>query len=136
MEKDSVPYELRDLKVLEKTLLSKRILFKKLVIMHGKGEFSKIKGTICNALFESADICNVLRRPANSKGLIAVKIKWDLKYRGYVYFESVRPFVIYQALDYLRSHNKFYKQISISNALLSNELLRFSEMDSVEKEIL
>ena len=42
MEKDSVPYELRDLKFLEKTLLSKRILFKKLVIMHGN--FQKLKG--------------------------------------------------------------------------------------------
>ena len=40
--------------------------------MHGKGEFSKIKGSICNVPMESADICNVLPRPADYNGLITV----------------------------------------------------------------
>ena len=40
---DLIPDELKDLKKLEKVLISKRILFKKIAIMHGKGEFSKIK---------------------------------------------------------------------------------------------
>ena len=62
--------------------------------MLGKDEFSKIKWTICKVPFESADICIILRMPADSKGLIAVKLKRDLKYRSYVYFESVRSFVL------------------------------------------
>ena len=50
--------------------------------MHGKGEFAKIKGSIRNILIETANICNNLPIPADSNGLIVVKLKGDLKYRG------------------------------------------------------
>lgn len=33
---------------LEKILISKKILFKKVAIMHGKGELTKLKGNISN----------------------------------------------------------------------------------------
>ena len=69
---------------------------------------------MCTMSIEAVNICNILSRPADSNGLIVVKSKRDLKYRGCVYFESVRPNVIYQALNYLKTHNKFYKDISIS----------------------
>ena len=62
--------------------------------MHGKGEFSKIKGSICNVPIETADVCNILPRPAVANGLILVKLKRDLKYRGHVYFEPVRPHIV------------------------------------------
>ena len=39
-----------EFKKLEQILISKRILFWKIVTMHGKGEFFKIKGIICNIL--------------------------------------------------------------------------------------
>ena len=42
MEVDPIPNKLNDLKKLEKVLISKRILFKKIAILHGKGEFAKI----------------------------------------------------------------------------------------------
>ena len=58
-----------------------RIIFQKLAIMHGKGEFAKIKGSICNILIETANIFNNLPIPADSNGLIVVKLKRDLKYR-------------------------------------------------------
>ena len=45
-----------DLQNLEKILISKRIIFKKISIMHGKGEFSKVKGNICNIPIEAANI--------------------------------------------------------------------------------
>ena len=48
--------ELKDFKKIEKVLISARILFKKIAIMHGKGEFSKIKGTICNVPKETVKI--------------------------------------------------------------------------------
>ena len=59
--------------------------------MHVKRECAKIKGCICNILIEAANICNILQRPADSNRLILVKLKRDLKYRGYVYFDPVRP---------------------------------------------
>ena len=41
--------------------------------MYGKGEFAKMKGSICNIPIEIANICNILPRPADSNGLIVVK---------------------------------------------------------------
>ena len=38
--------ELKDFKKIEKILIFKRIIFKKIAIMHRKGEFAKIKGSI------------------------------------------------------------------------------------------
>ena len=97
---DPIPNELKGLKKLEKVLISKRILFKKIAIMHGKGEFSKIKRSICNIPIEAVNICNILPRPAVSNGLIVVRMKRGLKYRGHVYFELVCP---HQGLNYLKS---------------------------------
>ena len=73
-------------------------MFKKIAKMHGKGEFSNIKGRICNIPIEPANICNILPRAVVSNGLVNVKLKQDLKYSGHVYSESVRPHIIYQAL--------------------------------------
>ena len=43
MSLNSIPIKLKDLEIFEKILISKRIIFKKIAIRHGKGEFSKIK---------------------------------------------------------------------------------------------
>ena len=82
--------------------------------MHGKGGFAKIKGNICNIPVETDTVCNVLPRPVNNNGPVLVKLKHHLRYRGYVYFEPVRPSATYEALNYLKRKNKFYKDISIS----------------------
>ena len=58
--------------------------------MGGKGEFAKIKGSICNIPIETANISNILSRPIDSNRLMLVKLKRDLKYSGYVYFKPVR----------------------------------------------
>ena len=97
--------------------------------MHGKGNFSKIKGTICNIPIEKANVCNILPRPTDSNGLIVVKLKRDLKYRGYIYFEPVCPNVICQALNYLKTHRIFYEDISISEGLPSKEMINFLSTD-------
>ena len=70
-----IPDILKDLKKLEKILISKRILSKKIAITHGKGEFSKIKGSICNIPIEVENVCNILPRTSVSNGLIVVKLK-------------------------------------------------------------
>ena len=94
--------------------------------MHGKGEFAKIKGSICSIPTKTSNICNILPRSADSNGLILIKLKRDLKYRGYVYFEPVRPNAIYQALNYLKTHHKIYEDIAISEGLSSKEMINFS----------
>ena len=97
--------------------------------MHGKEGFPKIEGIIYNIPIETRNIFNILQRSADSNGLIVVKSKRDLKYRGYVYFEIVHPNVIYQALNYLKTHNKFCEGISISEGVSSKEMINFSGID-------
>ena len=100
------------------------MLVKKVTVMNGKGEFSKIKGNIINVVVGTEKICNVLPRSCDSNGLIIVKLKRHRKYRGHVFFEPVRPSMIYEALEYLNTHI-FYEDIRISLGLTSNEILDF-----------
>ena len=102
--------------------------------MHGKDEFSKIKGSIWNIPIEVANVCNTLPRPSVSNGSIVVKLKRDLKYRGNVYFEPVRSHVIYQALIYLKPHNKFYEDISIAKGFSSEDMFKFSDFVEMQGE--
>ena len=113
---------LQNLRKFENLLISKRILFKKFAIMHGKGEFAKVKENICNIPVETDTVCNVLPRPVNNNGLVIVKLKRHLRYRGYAYFGLVGPSAIYEALNYLKRKNKFYEDISISYGLNSQEI--------------
>ena len=76
-------------------------------------------GKICNVSMEHSNICNILPWSAVSNGLIVVKLKQDRKYRGHVYFEPVYPHIIYQALAYLKSHEKLYEDISTAKDLSS-----------------
>ena len=100
--------------------------------MHGKGEFAKLKGSLFNISTETSNTCNFFPRPADSNGLIVVKLKRDLKYKGYDFFEAVCPNAIYQALNYLKTHNKLYEDISISEGLSSKEMIDFSGIDKHE----
>ena len=52
-----------------------------------KGQSPKLKGAICNVPLEADNVCNILPRGADSNGIIMVKLKRKLMYRGHVYFE-------------------------------------------------
>ena len=69
---DSIPDGLKKLKKKNrKKIIFKRILFRKIAAMHGKGGLRKIKESICNIPIETANICSILPRPAVSNGLQA-----------------------------------------------------------------
>ena len=87
-----------DLTKLEKVLILKIVLFKKIAMMHENGEFSWIKGNICNLFLEAVNICNIKPGPAVSNILFFVNLKHNLKYRSHVYFEPVCPHITYHAL--------------------------------------
>ena len=57
MKLDPIPDQLKDFKKFKITLIFKRIMFKKIAIFHRKGEFSKIKVSICNILIETVTLC-------------------------------------------------------------------------------
>ena len=73
-----------------------------------KGNLQKLK-EIFTTFQLTVDVCNIFQRPIDSNGLIVVKLKRGLKYRGHVYFEPVRP-----AMQY------------ISNTLIEDDILCLS----------
>ena len=112
------PDELTNLNRLERVLISQRILFKKVAIMP-KGQFPKLKGAIYNIPIEAMDITNILPQGADSSGLLMVKLKRNLNFRGHVYFQTVSPESIYAAFSYLKENNVFYSNINIDIASIN-----------------
>ena len=75
--------ELRCIHRLERVLIARRLQFKKVTIML-KGESPKFKGTICNVPKYVVFTCNTLPHAANINGLVTVKLKKKLEYRGHI----------------------------------------------------
>ena len=49
----------------------------------------KIKGSICNVPIDTVDVANTLPQGADSNGIVMIKLKRKMNYRGHVYFEAV-----------------------------------------------
>ena len=119
-----LPNEFRDLRRLERVLVAKRILFKKVTVMPTKGQSPKMKGSICNIPISEIDNnCNSLPRPADSNGVIIVKLKREATYRGHVLFEPVIPRLIESLLQYLKKQNYLYRNIETDIEDIPEELL-------------
>ena len=118
-----LPNELRDLRRLERFLVATRILFKKVTVMW-KGQSPKVKGSVCNIpISENDNNCNSLPRPADSNGVIIVKLKREATYRGHVLFEPVIPRLIDSLLQYLKKQNYLYRNIETDIEDIPEELL-------------
>lgn len=52
-------------------------------------------------------------RPPERSGIILLKLKRKLQFRGHVYFQPVRPEFIMTALNWLTANNPLYKDIQI-----------------------
>ena len=122
-----------ELKNLEKVLISRPILFQKVAIMP-KGQFSKMKGAICNIPIETMDIANTLPQGAGSSGLLMVKLKRKSNFRGHVYFQVVSPESIYATLSYLKENNVFYNNINIDMASLTISLTNLLDEELTDSE--
>ena len=102
-------------------LVSRRILFKKVVIMP-KGKLRMIKGSLCKIpVNEIYDNCQSFPRPADNNGLLILKLKRKEEYR--VLFEPVRPVFVERFLKYLKNHNHLYSGIKINMDNLPLDLL-------------
>ena len=66
--------ELRCIRRPERFLIARRLQFKKVTIMP-KGQSTKFKMAICNVPIDVVSTCNTLPRPADSNGLVIVKLK-------------------------------------------------------------
>ena len=118
---DETPTELAALEKLEQILVAQRIVFEKIVIIP-KGQQRKIKGAICNVPVECSQTCNVLPRPPDRSGIILLKLKRKLQFRGHVYFQAVRPQFVISALNWLVANNPLYRNIEIQCDNISPEL--------------
>ena len=109
---DETPPELASLEKLEQILIAQRIIFEKIVVM-SKGQQRKIKGAICNVPVDCEQTCRILPRPPERSGIILLKLKRKLEFRGHVYFQAVRPQLIHAVLTWLQMNNPLYANISI-----------------------
>ena len=131
LEVDPLPGVLESLHKLEKAIICKRILFSKVMIMP-KGQMPKIKGSICNVPIGISEVHKILPRGADSNGLISVKLKRKLAYRGHVYFEPVRPEHVLHALEFLKANNPLYQDVVIAIEQIASELV--STDDDIEQD--
>jgi hypothetical protein len=78
---DEIPAELIALEKLEQILIAQRIIFEKIIVMP-KGQQRKIAGAICNVLVDCDQTGTVLPRPPERSGIIMLKLKRKLEFRG------------------------------------------------------
>ena len=130
----NLPDNLVSTRRLERVLVAMRILFKKVTIV-SKGQSPKIRGAACNFLVENAaDNCKTLPRPADSNGLIIVKLKRKVQYKSNVLFESVRPQVLKSLFLYLEAINFLYSGIQVNLENIPIALFRSGRLkDTVTK---
>lgn len=82
-----------------------------------------MKDTICNVPVGIADVCNTLPRASDYNGLVTIELKWKLQYRGYVYFESVRPNFVFRLSLFLKVNKYLYYDIETSISLAKANLV-------------
>ena len=109
----NLPDQFSDIRRLEKVIISKRLLYKKITIMP-KGLAPKMKSTICNIPINAEDICNVLPRGMDNNGIVRVALKKRMQFKSNVYFEPVRPDFTREVLLYLKANNALYADIEIN----------------------
>ena len=86
------------------------------------GQQRKIRGAICNVPVSFEETCHVLPRPPDSSGIIVLKLKRKLQFRGHVYFQAVRPEVVLHALQWLQRNNELYQNVAIDLENIDREL--------------
>ena len=77
----------------------------------------------------------MLPRSTDSNGLIIVKLTRKLEYKSHVPFEVVRPDVVIQFLEFLRSHNDLYSDIKLNPANIPVDILGFQRFKTEEDTI-
>ena len=79
---------------------------------------------------------NILPRGADSNGIIMIKLKRKLSFRGHVYFEAVSPDLVNLALTYLKDNNHLYSDIVIDVGQIPSILLSLTEpVDNYDHDV-
>jgi hypothetical protein len=113
LEVPPIPPELECLNDLEVRLLSTRYPFMKILCLPAGGQ-AGIQGSVVNVPVNTKQVCENLPRTMDESGLIAVKLKRALKYKGACSYKYIRPAAVVKALDYLRKNNKLYTDVTFN----------------------
>ena len=97
-----------------------------------KGQQRKIKGAICNVPVDCDQTYNILPHPPERSGIILLKLKRKIQFRGHVYFEAVRPEFVMTALNWLKANNILYKDIQIDFTNISTELTSIMNDEEID----
>ena len=95
-----------------------------------------MKGALCNIPIDVVDVCNTLPHPADSNGIVIVKLKKKLQYRSHDYFQSVRPNLILKFLQYLKLNNPLYYDIKTDLDNIPSFLINQKHQDSLAINVL
>ena len=92
-----------------------------------KGKLPKIKVSLCNIpVNEVYDNCQSLPRPADSNGIVIVKLKRKAEFCNHVLFETVRPLFVESFLKFLKHYDHLYSATQINMENLPSNVLDFN----------
>ena len=128
MSVDEVPAELALLEKLQQILIAQGIVFEKIVVMP-KGQQKKVSGAICNVPVNCDQTCKVLPRPPERSGIIMMKLKCKLEFRGHVYSQAVRPQLVENALNWLVQNNPLYNNVTTDMSNIDENLQNLLQDD-------
>ena len=77
-----------------------------------KGQQKNVAAAICNVPVNCHQTCNVLPRPPERSGIIMLKLKCKLQFRGHLYFQAVCPRVVDNAVNWLKINNPLYCNVT------------------------
>ena len=106
-------------------MISKRLLFKKVVIM-SKGQMPKIRGAFCNVAVDVREICNSLLRNFQSSGIVLANLKknsiqWSCLFQISLFTK------IFRCMHSLEKKKKNYRKTQINIENLPPELWVYSQ---------
>ena len=87
-----------------------------------KGQQKIVSGAICNVPVNCDQTCKILPTPPARSGIIMLKLKCKLEFRGHVSFQAVHPQLVENALNWLMQNNALYNNVTTDMSNISEDL--------------
>ena len=113
LQLDDIPEHLH-VTELESALIAQRIPFMRIVALP-RGRQRAIHGAVVNVPSNVSSTVSALPLTPVQSGLIGLKLKRRLRYKGYVMHQFVRPDAVIRAVNWLVENNQLYCGIPIDN---------------------
>ena len=131
MQTTNIPAELDGICSLEERLFSLKIPFMKIISLKS-GSQRAVSGAVVNVPSNICTTIESLPRTPTESGIIPVKLKRRLCYKGHVLYQHIRPERVRNAVAWLRLNNPRYYNVNISS---THELLCEDETELVQEDI-